>query len=131
MRDWLVENRITSAFLPTVLAEAILDQEWPAGTALRYLHTGGDVLHRFTPAGLPFDLVNNYGPTENTVVTSSGVVPRELRGDRLPTIGRPIPGVYVRVLDEELQRPRRAGPERPSRRPDRMARSAKLRWFGE
>jgi amino acid adenylation domain-containing protein len=103
MRDWLVENRITSAFLPTVLAEAILDQEWPAGTALRYLHTGGDVLHRFTPAGLPFDLVNNYGPTENTVVTSSGVVPRELRGDRLPTIGRPIPGVYVRVLDEELQ----------------------------
>jgi amino acid adenylation domain-containing protein len=103
MRDWLVENRITNAFMPAVLAEAILDQQWPADAALRYLHTGGDVLHRFTPADLPFDLVNNYGPTENTVVISSGVVPREMRGDRLPTIGRPIPGVYVRVLDEDLQ----------------------------
>ena len=36
-------------------------------------------------------------------MTSSGVVPRDVGGDRLPSIGRPIPGVYVRVLDEELR----------------------------
>jgi acyl carrier protein len=30
-------------------------------------------------------------------------VPRDVRGDRLPSIGRPIPGVYVRILDDELR----------------------------
>jgi amino acid adenylation domain-containing protein len=103
MRDWVVEKAITNAFLPTVLAEAALRQRWPAGAALRYLHTGGDVLHRFAPADLPFELINNYGPAENTVVTTSGVVPKGGSEDGLPSIGRVIPGVYVVVLDPELR----------------------------
>jgi amino acid adenylation domain-containing protein len=103
MRDWAVDKGITNAFLPTPLAEAALRQRWPAGGALRYLHTGGDVLHHFAPADLPFELVNNYGPTENTVVTTSGVVPREGHEKGLPTIGKVIPGVYIRVLDSDLR----------------------------
>ncbi len=102
LRDWLAEQRITVSFLPTQLAEAVMTLEWPAESGLRLLLTGGDALHRRPRAGLPFTLVNNYGPTEGTVVTTSGVVaPGEVRG--LPSIGRPIKGVSVRVLDEHLR----------------------------
>ena len=36
--------------------------------------TGADTLHRYPAAGLPFQLVNNYGPTECAVVATSGIV---------------------------------------------------------
>ena len=39
---WLGERRITHAFLPTPLAEAALEEPWPAGVSLRELLTGGD-----------------------------------------------------------------------------------------
>ncbi len=101
---WLAERKITVAFLPTPLAELVLDEPWPAGCALRYLLTGGDTLHRHPPAGLPFTLVNHYGPTENTVVTTAGEVPPEAgTGRREPPIGRPIANTRVYLLDSRMQ----------------------------
>ncbi len=104
LRDWIVANGITISFLPTALAEAVLDLTWPAQTALRFLLTGADTLRRYPPAGLPFVLVNNYGPTECTVVATSGIVSSESRSARLPSIGRPIDGVQVYLVNEQLQR---------------------------
>ena len=101
LRDWLVAQSITIAFVPTALAERLLGLPWPQATALRFLLTGADTLHRFPPPGLPFALVNNYGPTEATVVATSGVIPAE--GDGRPTIGRPIDGTEVYILDEQLR----------------------------
>jgi non-ribosomal peptide synthetase component F len=72
---WLAAREITLAFLPTPLAEALLDEPLAAGLGLRSLLTGGDRLHRPPAAGLPFELVNHYGPTEATVVTTAGAVP--------------------------------------------------------
>jgi amino acid adenylation domain-containing protein len=103
LRDWLVRNEITISFLPTVLAERIMALEWPPTTALRILLTGAETLHQFPSTKLPFKLVNNYGPTECTVVTSSGVVSPEVRSDALPTIGRPITNTRVYILDQKLQ----------------------------
>jgi non-ribosomal peptide synthetase component F len=71
LRDWLVKERITVAFVPTIFAESMLAESWPAETALRYLLTGGEALHRHPSPGLPFTVVNNYGPTECTVVATS------------------------------------------------------------
>jgi amino acid adenylation domain-containing protein len=101
LRDWLVENRITVSFAPTAMAEQLLGLRWPQKTALRFLLTGADTLHRYPPRGLPFDLVNNYGPTECTVVATSGIVPPDQRTNTLPSIGRPIDNVRIYVLDEE------------------------------
>lgn len=103
LRDWLVNNEITIGFLPTVLAERIMGLEWPSNTALRILLTGAETLHQFPSAKLPFKLVNNYGPTECTVVTASGLISPETRSDALPTIGRPITNTQVYILDERLQ----------------------------
>jgi amino acid adenylation domain-containing protein len=97
LRDWLVATAVTVSFIPTAVAEGVLGLSWPARTALRYLLTGGDALGRRPPRGLPFQLVNNYGLSETTVVATSGVV--EPDGDGPPSIGRPIRGVLAEVVD--------------------------------
>src|SRR5205807_4194211 len=69
---------------------------------LRTLLVGGDVLHRYPSPSLPFKLINNYGPTESTVVaTFSEVAPRDQ--SVLPAIGRPIANTHVYILDQYLQ----------------------------
>ena len=101
LRNWLVAESITVTFLPTAVAEAVIGLAWPEDAALRYLLTGGDALTRRPPSGLGFTVVNNYGLSETAVVATSGVVAPD--GDGLPSIGRPIRGVLVEVVDDQLQ----------------------------
>ncbi|MBD1900675.1 non-ribosomal peptide synthetase [Trichocoleus sp. DQ-A3] len=126
LRDFLVSKSITISFLPTPLAEKVLLLDWSKDIALRILLTGGDKLHQYPLAEYPFQIVNNYGPTENTVVTTSGIVavkkpeyppnPPSKEGQEAiadvaassgnaiaPTIGRPIANTQVYVLDRYLQ----------------------------
>jgi amino acid adenylation domain-containing protein len=103
LRDWIVRNGITISFLPTVLAEHMLDLSWPAETALRVLLTGADTLRRYPRADLPFALVNNYGPTECTVVATSGTIYPAESPEGLPSIGRPIENTQVYIVDEQLK----------------------------
>ncbi len=98
---WMAERRITVSFLPTPLAEAVLAEPVPEGLALRRLLTGGDRLRRRPPVGLPFELINHYGPTESTVVATAGRV--DPAGERVPDIGRPIANTRVTILDRALQ----------------------------
>jgi amino acid adenylation domain-containing protein len=100
LRDWMLAERLTIGFVPTPVAERLLALPWPASTPLRALLTGADTLHRYPSPTLPFALVNNYGPTECTVVTTSGVVACTPTPDTLPSIGRAIDNVDVLVLDE-------------------------------
>jgi acyl carrier protein len=64
--------------------------------------TGGDTLHSYPSPELPFLLVNNYGPTECTVVATSGPVHPYEQPDRRPTIGRPIDNTHIYLLDEAM-----------------------------
>jgi amino acid adenylation domain-containing protein len=104
LRDWLVWQRITIGFVPTALAQELITLDWPAGTSLRWLLTGADALRRYPRRDLPFTLVNNYGPTECSVVATSGVVPSLSCPDRPPSIGRPIANTQVYILDANQQR---------------------------
>jgi amino acid adenylation domain-containing protein len=103
LRDWLVAERITTSFLPTALAERVMNLEWPQQTALRTLLTGAETLRVFPRDEVPFRVVNNYGPTECTVVATSGSVPADVYSNSLPTIGTPILNTQVYILDEELK----------------------------
>jgi amino acid adenylation domain-containing protein len=98
--QWIADTGITLCFLPTPLAEAVLQETWPADVALRSLLTGGDRL-RQPPKRLPFLLFNHYGPTENTVVTTSCEI-TEADPLRLPPIGVPISNTVAHVLDRSL-----------------------------
>ncbi|MCP4659652.1 MAG: non-ribosomal peptide synthetase, partial [bacterium] len=92
---------ITLAFLPTPLAESVLAEPRPAHLRLRALLTGGDRLHRRPGRELPFTLVNHYGPTENTVVTTWTAVAPDERGTA-PPIGRPIANHRSYLLGADL-----------------------------
>lgn len=93
--DWLAAARASCAFIPTAVAERIIQLPWPRHIALHTLLTGGDALRRRPPPGLPFRLINTYGPTENTVDSLWGIV---ASGSGRPTIGRPIAGVTAAVI---------------------------------
>jgi amino acid adenylation domain-containing protein len=103
--QWLATARATCSSVPTAIAERLLHMPQPAGIRLHTLITGGDTLHRRPPPGLPYRLINSYGPTENTVGSLWSVV---APGEGRPTIGRPIAGVTVQILDE-FGRPVRPG----------------------
>ncbi|HEX5601466.1 MAG TPA: condensation domain-containing protein, partial [Pyrinomonadaceae bacterium] len=98
---WLDAKHVTISFLPTPLAEAVLAEQWPREVCLRMLLTGGDRLRQAPRSGLPFQLANNYGPTENTVVTTWTFVNEESVAP--PPIGRPVDNARVYVLDAELR----------------------------
>ncbi|RKG56777.1 amino acid adenylation domain-containing protein [Corallococcus sp. AB011P] len=96
---WLAAEGITLTTLPTPMAEAALEQPWPSGMPLRRVHVAGDVLHRRPGPSVPGQWLNCYGPTENTVIATSGVVKPEAPEGLLPPIGSPEPNVRVYVLD--------------------------------
>ena len=103
VRNWLISQKITICFLPTPLAEHMMTLEWPTKSSLRIMLTGADVLHHYPAKKMPFQLVNNYGPTECTVVATSGIVPPEEHADRLPSIGTPIDNIQIYILNEKGQ----------------------------
>ena len=99
IQQWMIRERVTIGFVPTVHARPMMALAWPAATELRLLLTGGDALHHSPPVGLPFDVVNNYGPTECTVVATSCVLKPGSPG--VPPIGHAIAGATVYLLDEQ------------------------------
>ncbi|OAJ74062.1 hypothetical protein AYJ08_10555 [Brevibacillus sp. SKDU10] len=91
------QEKITISFLPTQLCEQFI--ELPAHSlSLRILLTGGEKLRR--ALSTPYTVVNNYGPTEATVVATSTVI--NTNTDPI-TIGRPVYNTRVYILDEMNQ----------------------------
>ncbi|NEO74192.1 non-ribosomal peptide synthetase, partial [Moorena sp. SIO3H5] len=104
LQNWLTAHKITITFLPTPLLENLLSLEWWPDLALRIVLTGGDRLNQYPSSLLPFRIINNYGPTENTVVTTSGlIVPTQQTNLLPPPIGRPIANTQIYILDGHLQ----------------------------
>lgn len=101
LQRWLVAEEISISFVPTALAMQLIDRDWPRQSKLRFLLTGGDALRRRPKAGLPFKVINNYGPTECTVVATSGEVKAEPQ--TVPGIGRAMDGAVIYLLDANAQ----------------------------
>jgi amino acid adenylation domain-containing protein len=103
LRDWLVAKKITISFVPTPMAERLMELRWPSNASLRRLLTGGDILRSYPSPEVPFEVVNNYGPTECTVVATSAAVATHGSRPPLPPIGRPIANTQLHILDEEMR----------------------------
>ncbi|WP_275667432.1 non-ribosomal peptide synthetase [Bacillus swezeyi] len=89
------EHHISISFLPTPVCEQfmLLDNH-----SLRTLLTGGDKLNVFKENN--YQIVNNYGPTENTVVATSFKIDKPYHN--IP-IGKPIDNVNTFILNQDNQ----------------------------
>jgi acyl-coenzyme A synthetase/AMP-(fatty) acid ligase/acyl carrier protein len=103
LMEWVGLQGITICFMPTPLAESVIGEEWPEGSELRVLLTGGDRLRKYPSEGFKAKLVNQYGPTEATVVASSGMVRIGEDEGVAPDIGKPIANTEIYILDEYQQ----------------------------
>jgi amino acid adenylation domain-containing protein len=103
LQEKLTSHHITISFIPTPLAEQLCLLPWSENTTLRTMLTGGDRLNSYPSNKLPFKFFNNYGPTENTVVTTSGQILPEASDSKFPPIGLPIANTQVYILDRYLQ----------------------------
>ncbi len=92
---WWRAQPLDVCFLPTPVAEYAFSQRLEHPT-LRTLLIGGDRLRAFSRAQT-FDVINNYGPTEATVVATFG---RVEVGAPLH-IGAPIANATVYLLDQQ------------------------------
>ncbi|MED1712074.1 AMP-binding protein, partial [Bacillus paralicheniformis] len=92
LNQYFKENKITITFLPTQLCEQFMELD---NQSLRVLLTGGDKLKRI--AKRSYTLVNNYGPTENTVVVTSAAIDPD---EGMLSIGKPIANTRVYVLGQ-------------------------------
>ncbi|HTX96948.1 MAG TPA: amino acid adenylation domain-containing protein [Mycobacterium sp.] len=101
LRNWINKHQITALWLTSPYAEHLMRLGLDSTSSLRLLITGGDRLHRRPPPGFPARVVNVYGPTEATVITTAGTVAQEDAEDGLPDIGKPIDNVTVELLDDE------------------------------
>lgn len=100
-KEWAI-HKVTHSFVSTPIAERLLDLPWKNHeTTLKHMLVGGDKLTKFPLDSVPFNLVNNYGPSEATVVSTSGTIqPKRDGGNEFPHIGKPLPYMDCFILDE-------------------------------
>ncbi|OLF16234.1 hypothetical protein BU204_17860 [Actinophytocola xanthii] len=99
LAEVLRRGRVTHALIPPVALATVADPDLPD---FRLLIVGGDacppeLVRKWAPGR---QMINAYGPTESTVVTSwsDPLTP----AGTAPPIGRPIPGTRVHLLDDDL-----------------------------
>jgi amino acid adenylation domain-containing protein len=96
--EWMTANRIVIAFLPALVAMAVMTDMRP-GVSLKALLTGSDRLQALGAQDVGFSVVNHYGATEATIVSTW----TEVNSDDNPMpIGRPIHNTQAYVLDAVL-----------------------------
>lgn len=101
LQEWLLREGATLTHFTTPVAETLFELPWPDGTPLRTMLTGSERLRPRDWSRLPFDVWNGYGPTESTVICSSGQVPRNLPVEVFPLVGRPLDNTRIEIVDED------------------------------
>ena len=101
---------VTSAWFTAGLFNALADYRLEAFVPLKEVLTGGDVLspvhvRKVMEAHAGLQVINGYGPTENTTFSCCYRIPRDgealANGDAIP-IGDAIAGTAVYIVDDKL-----------------------------
>lgn len=96
----LHDQRVTNAFIPPTALKMMMRAKVPQGLVLRSISSGGEslgtTLHAWARESLGVEIAEIYGQTECnlTVASVAGLMP-----EKPGAIGRPVPGVEVRIID--------------------------------
>ena len=97
--DYFEKNHITHVLMTTQVGRQFA--QIYEGSALQVLNVGGETLVPIDPAGMPFRLVNVYGPTECTILITAQDVDRLYH--RVP-IGPVVENMKLYVVDKKIRR---------------------------
>ncbi len=102
------QDRVTTLWLTAGLFHLMVDEKIDAFKPLRQLLAGGDVLsvphvQKFLDTVKTCQLINGYGPTENTTFTCCHQIIAPLKSGASIPIGKPIANTQVYILDAHLQ----------------------------
>lgn len=101
--EYFCRNQITHGFVPTVLVPSFIGLcDGIMNLQLGYLFTAGEQLKPVLTAGLPFELVDYYGPTECTVYATGRIV-KEQDSQFVSSIGKPIANTRAYILNDQLE----------------------------
>ncbi len=106
--DAIRRHGVTTAWFTAGLFHLLVEHQLEALQGVRHILAGGDVLSPThvlrARASLPdCQLVNGYGPTENTTFTCCYRIPKAGWGGGPVPIGTPINGTCVRLLDDAMK----------------------------
>jgi amino acid adenylation domain-containing protein len=93
-------HQVTHSFMATALVQDFVNISRSKTGSLKCLLTGGDKLSSIDIEGIGYTLVNNYGPTENTVVTTSYEL-KTTDNEITPPIGSPVSNTSIYILNNE------------------------------
>ncbi|MCI3225753.1 non-ribosomal peptide synthetase [Streptomyces sp. NP-1717] len=108
----IASERIERLFLPFVALQQLVEYACATGRrcdSLKEVLTAGEQLHvtpalrQFFGSLTPATLENQYGPSETHVVTADRLGADPAAWPDLPSIGRPVDGATVVLLDERLR----------------------------
>ncbi|QDY15881.1 non-ribosomal peptide synthetase [Clostridium botulinum] len=97
LNKYYEKNNITISFLPTPICQQFMEVD---NTSLRVILTGGDKLNNYKEKQI--SIINNYGPTEATVLTTSYNVKSKV--NNIP-IGKPMYNQRVYILNNKKVAP--------------------------
>ncbi|WP_144395575.1 amino acid adenylation domain-containing protein, partial [Pleionea sediminis] len=98
LKSWLIEQKIEVAFVPTAFIAELVSLDWGECADLKFLLTGGDRLPTGIYQSTPFSVINNFGVTESSVVSTSIACQNYFQ--QSPPIGFPIRDTEVLLLDD-------------------------------
>ncbi|HET9277015.1 MAG TPA: amino acid adenylation domain-containing protein, partial [Flavitalea sp.] len=98
--DFVSENAITHCLVPTALIQQFVSISKDTSLSLQYLLCGGDKLAAVDIDGLSYKVVNNYGPTEYSIVATSYELKKK-NNLISPAIGPPVANTTIYILDEQ------------------------------
>ncbi|MCX7920707.1 MAG: amino acid adenylation domain-containing protein [Clostridia bacterium] len=106
IKESIVKHKATHFIMVPALYSALLDCITPEEAQyLRIVTLAGDsinasLVERSKQRNSRLEIVNEYGPTENSVAST---VARNVRADKTITIGRPIANTKVYIVDKDLK----------------------------
>lgn len=106
LKETLLQQKISLMWMTTPLFNQLASVDASLFRSLRYLIIGGDTLsptqiNKVRQACPALALVNGYGPSENSVLSTTFAIEREYE-TRIP-IGRPVSNSTAYILDRDQQ----------------------------
>lgn len=105
MKSIISGNKITAMQLTTPLFDRLIEDDPSIFEGVNYLMVGGDVLkkknvQKVYEVNPSIHVINGYGPTENTVVSTTCQVDRNNMDREKTSIGKPLNNSFAYIMDE-------------------------------